>query len=355
MILVFEEKSIREKFEKELKRACIYRRLDSEIFGDGVSSEDYLNRMFMGTSIPFYKEVYRKQVAQNAIDNEIVILDCDPSIPDEVNKCPVIYITDRTEGNDEEFGQLPVKYTGSVSGTLQAARVMLTYWVNKYGEGRSERDFYQDFFKASVNRVPKQLRIIAAERIHGEFVAGVNVEFKDDTIPSISALISDTEKAGYRVFVDDRTNAGFFNIEDFYCTVVWAESEEAFLDVCNSLEERNENLIRDNKAIRTVVDENVEGWKMDIYHTIFLEHEKESSEKNYKKIPSGYIQIYYNSAYYELQLERLGVEVEVDDVVFLNKVLEYIKEKLIEFGGTVRVGMNFYGNEKLENLLPKEK
>ena len=250
MILVFKEKSIREKFEKELKGACIYRRLDSEIFGAGVSSEDYMNRMFIGASILFYKEVYRKQVAQNAMDIEIVILDSGPSIPDEVNKCPVIYITDLTEGNDEEFGQLPVKYTGSVGGTLQVAREMITYWLNKYGEGRSERDFYQDFYEESIKRVPKQLRVIAAERVYGEFVAGVNVEFNDDTIPSISALISDTEKAGYKVFVDDRTNSGCFNVEDLYYTVVWAESEEGFLEVCNSLEARNEEIIRNNKIVR---------------------------------------------------------------------------------------------------------
>lgn len=54
--------------------------------------------------------------------------------------------------------------------------------------------------------------------------------------------------------------------------------------------------------------------------------------------------------YCELCLEKLGIE-EVDAVVFLSKVLDYITEKITELGGTVRVGNYFYGNEKIEDLL----
>lgn len=48
MILVFDDVNVREKFEKELSEAVVYHRLDSEVFGDGVSHEDYVNRMFIG-------------------------------------------------------------------------------------------------------------------------------------------------------------------------------------------------------------------------------------------------------------------------------------------------------------------
>ena len=352
MILVFEEKDVREKFEKELKGACIYRRIDSEVFGSEVSSEDYMNRLFIGPSIPFCKEVFRKHVAQNALDHEFVILDCDPSIPDEVYKCPVIYITDRTERNDEAFGQLPVKYQGSVAETIEVAKDTIANWEEKHGEGKKDRDYYQDFLEVSLKRVPKQLRIIAAERLHGEYVAGVNVDFRDDTIGSIKSLISKAQEENYAVFVDDRTDAGYFNIEDYYFTVVWANSEADFLDVCNTLEEKNENLIKDIKTIRSAVDDNVEEWKMDIYHSIYLDHVKNAADKNYKKIPAGYIQIYYNSAYYELRLEKLGIEEEVEDVVFLKRVLKFIRKRLVKLGGKVQVKMYFYGNEKLEDLLP---
>ena len=60
MILVFDDKKIHEKFEKELKGAFIYHRDDAEVFESGVSSEDYMNRMFIGASIPFYMEIFRK-------------------------------------------------------------------------------------------------------------------------------------------------------------------------------------------------------------------------------------------------------------------------------------------------------
>lgn len=351
MILVFEDKNIHDKFEKELKGAYSYHRADAEIFGADVSSEDYVNRMYIGASIPFYKEVFRKHVAQSAIDNEFVILDSGPSIPNEVKKCPVIYITDRTEGNDEEFGQLPVKYAGSVEATMIAATEMMKYWLDKYGENRSEKDYYRDFLEASIARVPEKLRIIAAERIRGEYVAGVIVDFSDDTIKKIKKCIHDTEEAGYKVFVDERVDAEFFNIEDYYYTVIEAESMDSFIEVCNTLEERNDNLIKDINTLRDAVEKNVEDWRMYIYDTIYLKHVDDSKGKNYNKIPDGYIQIYYNSAYCELQLEELGIEVEVDDVVYLKKVLEYIEKELTKIGGDVRVEMYFYGDEKMEDLL----
>ncbi len=354
MIFVFEDKMIHEKFEKELKGAFIYHRKDSEIFGSEVSSEDYMNRMFIGASIPFYLEIFRKEVAQGAIDNEFVILDCDPSIPDEVKKCPVIYITERTEGNDEEFGQLPVKYAGSVEATIVAASEMMKYWIDKYGENKSEKDFYRDFLNASIARVPDKLRLIAAERVQGEYVAGLIVDFSDENIEKIEKCIHDTEAAGYKVFVDEKIDAGFFNIEDYYYTILLAESMDSFIEVCDTLAERNYSLIKDLQTIRSAVNNNAEDWKMDIFYNIYQKHEKEAEGKSYNKIPAGYIQIYYNSAYCELRLEKLGIEEEVDDVVFLSKVLDYIAEKLSRLGGTVRVGMYFYGNEKMENLLPAE-
>lgn len=352
MILVFDDKMIYEKFAKELKGAYIYHRDSAEIFGSDVSSEDYMNRLLIGASIPFYREIYRKQVAQGAIDNEFVLLDSSPGIPDEVKKCPVIYITERTEGNDEEFGQLPVKYAGSVEATLIAAREMMKYWIDKYGENRSEKDFYKDFLNASVARVPDKLRIIAAERVQGAYVAGVTVDFTDDNIMQIKKCIHDTEKAGYAVFVDEEANASHFRIEDYFYTVLEAKTMDSFIELCNTLEERNNNIVKDYQTIKTFVKNSTEEWRMDIYHTIYLEHEREAEGKDYKKIPAGYIQIKYNSSGCDLRLEELGIEEGIDDVVFLSKVLYYITEKLTILDGNVEVGMRFYGNEKMEQLLP---
>lgn len=352
MILVFEDKNLYEKFGKEIKGACIYHKADSEVFGAGVSSEDYVNRAFIGASIPFYAEIFRKQVARNAVDNDIVLLDCSPRIPEEVKKCPVIYITERTEGNDEEFGQLPVKYAGSVEATMIAAKEKMKYWLDKYGENRSEKDYYRDFLEVSVSRVPDKLRIIAVERLLGQYVAGVNVVFSEETIPNISQCIKDTEEAGYAVFVDDRVGLGFFNIEDYYYTVLEAESTDKFIDLCNSLKEENETLIQELQTIRNAVKENVEAWKTEIYRTIYLKHADDSKGKNYNKIPKGYIKIHYNSAHCELGLEKLGIEAEVDDVVFLSKVLEYLEKELTRLGGNVRVEMYFYQRVNMEDLLP---
>ena len=92
---------------------------------------------------------------------------------------------------------------------------------------------YRDFLAVSVSRVPDKLRIIAVERLLGQYVAGVNVDFSEETIPNISQCIKDTEEAGYAVFVDDRVGLGFFNIEDYYYIVLEAESTDKFIDLCN--------------------------------------------------------------------------------------------------------------------------
>lgn len=354
MILVFDDKKLYEKFGKEMKGACIYQKKDSEVFGEGVSSEDYVNRACIGASIPFYVEIFRKQVAQKAIDNDVVLLDCDPNIPGEVKKCPVIYITERTEGNDEEFGQLPVKYAGSVEATMIAAKEKMKYWLEKYGENRSEKDYYRDFLEASVSRLPDRLRIIAVERLMGQYVAGLIVDFSEENIPNISKCIEDTEKAGYAVFVDDRVDVGFFNIEDYYFTVLEAESTDKFIDLCNTLKEENERVIRDIKTIRNAVDKNVEEWKKEIHDKIYLKHEGDPNRKNYNKIPRGYIRMSYNLGDCELTLDKLGIKAEIDDVVFLKMALEYIEKELKKLGGNVTVEMYFYGQENMEDLLPKK-
>lgn len=63
----------------------------------------------------------------------------------------------------------------------------------------------------------------------------------------------------------------------------------------------------------------------------------------------------YESAYVELRLEKLGIEVEEDDVVFLNKVIRFLKRELSSLGGTVKIQMYFYGHENLEEMLDKSK
>lgn len=62
MILVFDDVNVREKFEKELSEAVIYHRLDSEVFGDGVSHEDYVNRMFIGAVFHFIKKCFERML-----------------------------------------------------------------------------------------------------------------------------------------------------------------------------------------------------------------------------------------------------------------------------------------------------
>lgn len=350
MIFVFEDTAIREKFETELVGACICHSIDSEIFGDSVSSEDYMNRMATGYSIPFYKEIFRKQVALHAIENEYVILDCDPDIPDEVKRCPVIYITDRTEGNDEAYGQLPVKYSGIVENTVKSAIAVMNNWLEKYGIGRAEKDFYRDFLEVSQARVPQKLRLIACERVYGEYVAGVIVDFNDENIANIEKCIQTVRNAGYYVFVDANIDSHIFNINDNYYTILEAKDMDSFLDIANSLQDKNDSLIKDIKTLRDAIQNNIEMWKLDIYHNIYLKYDEEPND--YNKIPEGYIQIYYNNAYCEICLEDLGIEVGIDDVVFLSKVLDFIKEKLAGLGGNIRIGMYFYGGKKLQELLP---
>ena len=351
MILVFQDKNIREEFESKLEGACVYRRIESELFGDKVSTEDYVNRALYGASIPFYKEVFRKRVAQNAIDHEYVILDTDPSIPDEVAKCPVIYITDRTEGNDEEFGQLPVKYAGSVEKTMEAADEMMRYWLDKYGEGRAEKEFYKDFLDAAIARIPEKIRIIAVRRLADEYVAGVVVNFDDENVKEIEELISKVEEEfNLAPFVDSDIDR-HFNIEDYYFTILWGDSPEQFLEICRDLRETNEKHREEVITIYELVDNNAKSWAEEMYHTIYQEHIKEKND--YKKIPSGYIQIFYKTAYKELCFWELGIEEEKDDVVFLTKVLEYLGKKLTEaLGETFELRLYFYGGEKLKDLLP---
>ncbi len=355
MIFVFQDKEIREQFEKELEGAAICRRADSDVFGSDVSSEDYVERALTGASIYFYKDIFRKRVAQSAIDNDHVILDCDPHIPDDVKKCPVIYITDRTEGNDEEFGQLPVKYAGSVRATVKASAETLQYWIDKYGEGRSEKDFYKDFLEASTKRIPDKIRLIGAERLHGTYVAGAIADFDESKISAIEKCIRDTKKEGYAVFVDARTDCGFFNIEDIYYDVIWADSPEDFINVCNTLEARNDKHYQDLQALDKAIKENCETWEKEIYNNILLKHREEVRQdwhKKSKRIPSGYIQIYYEETYQELHLEKLRIIVSYDEVAFLKKVLDYLKEELERIlDGTVRLDMYFYDDYTLEGLL----
>ena len=353
MILVFDDVNVREKFEKELSEAVVYHRLDSEVFGDGVSHEDYVNRMFIGASIPFYKEVFRKNVAKRALENEYVILDCDPNIPDGVEKCPVIYITDRTEGNDEEYGQLPVKYLGTIEDTIKQAKDTISQWLSKYAEDHTEQYFYQNFYDVSAARVPEKIRLVAVERIQSEYVAQVNVDFDDENIEDIMKCIELVEKeTGCKIFIDEDIDR-HFNIEDYYYSILYADDMESFIELARSLEEKNNTLIRDLGCVRNAIEENLENWKQIIYHEIFLKHNVK--DHDYVKIPAGYFQIYYESAYVELRLEKLVIEVEEDDVVFLNKVIRFLEKELSSLGGTVKIQMYFYGHENLEEMLDKSK
>lgn len=347
MILVFEDKKVREKFERRLKEACVYHRIESEIFGEDVSSEDYMVRRIIGSSIPFYKEIFRKNVAQKALSNEVLILDSDPCIPESVNKCPVIYITDRTRGNDEEFGQLPVKYAGNVESTMEEAKRMLGYWLDKYGNGRREQDFYHDLLDAAMELVPKKLRLIACERLHGNYAAGVTVDFCDRNFTAIINCINEVKAAGYRVFVDDKVG-GYFNVEDYYYTILEAGDMESFLEVANTLKDKNDDLIKNKTTLMKAVDDRTERWILEIYENIYLDHIKDNV--GYVKIPEGYFQIYYENVSYDLRLEKLGVEVHKDDVVFLKKVIDYLQEDLMNLDGEVCIRMYFYGGEILDEL-----
>lgn len=173
MILVFDDVNVREKFEKELSEAVIYHRLDSEVFGDGVSHEDYVNRMFIGASIPFYKEVFRKNVAKRALENE--------------------------------YGQLPVKYLGTIEDTIKQAEDTISQWLGKYAEGHTEQYFYQNFYDVSAARVPEKIRLVAVERIQSEYVAQVNVDFDDENIEDIMKCIELVEKRQAVKFLSMKT------------------------------------------------------------------------------------------------------------------------------------------------------
>ena len=343
MILVFEEKEIREKFEREIKDASIYHKEEAEYWG----GEEYSRKIML----PFYRNIFRKNVAQRAIEYEHVILDCDPYITSE--KCPIIYITNIVGGNNEAFGQLFVKYAGSVEATMEEAKKRMQAWLAEYGEGRREVDFYQDFLEVSITRMPKKIRIVGMERANGTYVAVVITDFHEEMTENIKQSINDIENAGYVVFVDDDVNSGYFNFFDNYYNLLEADSMESFLDVCKTLKERNERVIYEIKLLDDIMKNDLNEWKHHIQENISFNHMKDSANDNYNKIPDGVIEIHGKEVSEEIQLCSLGIEAGAHDVVLLKKVLVYLQEQITKYDSDILVKMYFKNEMSLEELLPK--
>ena len=246
MIMVIYNESILDMFAKELKINVI-RRNDSEVFGDGVSSEDMVNRILMGASIPFYLDIFRKHVAEEACSSKLVIVDSDPCIPKEMKKCPVIYVTDENSACDEKIGQIPVEFQGDVQKTLRLAEEKIHNWISKFGADKDEKDYYKELYNYSIGKAPNMVRIVVVENLLTPYAAYVNVPMEEENKDYIQSKIDEIKEKGYGVFVDGDIDAKSFHIEDYYFNMLKADSLEGLYDFCDYLKERNDAFIRERQ------------------------------------------------------------------------------------------------------------